>query len=102
LKLKELYKYHPGNKKNDWQAYKLITCLDGWNGQYPVSVMQNAVKNIVGIYEFVKPKDSTWLMHAVDYCMTKSVDSLKGDVKNIAVLIRVFKGLQFNFVKKAD
>ena len=44
--------------------------------------------------------DGSWRMKPVDYYLTNSVDSLKGDEKNIAVLIRSFKGLPLDYIKK--
>lgn len=78
---------------------KLVTCLANWNGQDPVSVVQNAIRHNVGIYGFAKPMDGSWRMKPVDYYLTKSIDSLKGDEKNIAVLIRAFKGLPLDYIK---
>jgi hypothetical protein len=39
-------------------------------------------------------------MPPVEYYLSKSVDSLKGDERNIALLARAFNNLSFNYVKK--
>jgi hypothetical protein len=78
---------------------RLVTCLANWNGQDPAKVIPAAIKEQVGLYGFTKPVSGT-LMPPVDYYLTKSVDSLKGDERNIAVLARAFKNLPIDYVKK--
>ena len=78
---------------------RLITCLANWNGQDPSVVIPAAIKDKVGLYGFTKPVQGS-MMPPVDYYLSKSVDSLKGDEKNIAVLVRAYKNLPFDYVKK--
>ncbi len=78
---------------------KLITCLANWNKQDPAEVVPAAINEKVGLYGFTKPNAGS-MMTPVDYYLSKSVDSLKGDEKNIAVLARAYNNLPFNYVKK--
>jgi hypothetical protein len=39
-------------------------------------------------------------MPPVDYYLSQSVDSLKGDERNIALLARVYNDLPFDYIKK--
>ena len=39
-------------------------------------------------------------MPPVDYYLSKSIDSLKGDEKNIAVLARAYNNLPYNYIRK--
>ncbi len=71
---------------------RLITCLANWNKQDPMEVVPAAIKNNIGLYGFTKPVEG-WGMPPVDYYLSRPVDSLKGDERNIAVLVRAFKGL---------
>ena len=71
---------------------KLITCLANSNKQDPAEVVPEAIKEKVGIYGFTKPVIGS-MMPPVDYYLSKSVDSLKGDEKNIAILARVYNNL---------
>ena len=48
---------------------------------------------------FTKPVLGS-LMPPVDYYLSKPVDSLKGDERNIAVLARAFKNLPLEYVKQ--
>jgi hypothetical protein len=77
---------------------KLITCLANWNGQNPVDVIPAAIKQGVGLYGFTKPVSGS-IMPPVDHYLSVSIDSLKGDELNIAVLARSFNGLPLNYVK---
>jgi Hypothetical glycosyl hydrolase 6 len=78
---------------------RLVTCLANWNGQDPVKVIPAAIKENVGLYGFTKP---VWgsLMPPIEYYLSLPVDSLKGDEKNIAVLIRAYKNLPLDYVRK--
>ena len=38
-------------------------------------------------------------MPPVDTYLTKSIDSLKGDERNIAILARAYKGLSYDYIK---
>ena len=78
---------------------RLVTCLANWNGQDPTKIIPAAIKENVGVYGFTKPVLGS-LMPPVDYYLSKPVDSLKGDERNIAVLARAFKNLPFEYVKK--
>jgi hypothetical protein len=78
---------------------ELITCLANWNKQNPAEVVPAAIKANVGLYGFTKPVKGS-LMPPVDYYLSGSVDSMKGDEKNIAVLVRAYKGLPFDYIKK--
>ena len=78
---------------------RLVTCLANWNGQDPAKVIPAAIKENVGLYGFTKPVSGS-IMPPVDYYLSKPVDSLKGDERNIAVLARAFKNLPFEYVKK--
>jgi hypothetical protein len=71
---------------------KLITCLANWNGQNPVEIVPAAVKQGVGLYGFTKPVAGS-LMPPIDYYLSKSLDQLKGDELNIAVLARTYREL---------
>ncbi len=78
---------------------RLVTCLANWNGQDPAKVIPAAIKENVGLYGFTKPVIGS-LMPPVDYYLSLPVDSLKGDEKNIAVLVRAYKNLPLDYVKK--
>jgi len=78
---------------------KLITCLANWNKRDPAAVVPAAIKANVGLYGFTKPVEGS-LMPPVDYYLSSSVESMKGDEKNIAVLARAYKNLPLNYVKK--
>jgi hypothetical protein len=78
---------------------KLITCLANWNGQDPSIVIPAAIKENVGLYGFTKPVKGS-MMLPVDYYLKKPVEKLKGDEKNIAVLVRAFNNLPFTYIKK--
>jgi hypothetical protein len=73
--------------------------LARWNGQDPVKIVPAAIKGNVGLYGFTKPVIGS-MMPPVDYYLSKSVDSLKGDEQNIAVLARAFNQLPFEFIKR--
>ena len=77
---------------------RLVTCLANWNGQDPAKVIPAAIKAKVGLYGFTKPVSGS-LMPPVEYYLSKSVDSLKGDERNIAVLARAYNNLSINYVK---
>ena len=48
---------------------------------------------------FTKPVSGS-MMPPVDYYLSKLIDRLKGDERNIAVLDRVYNNLPFDYVKK--
>ena len=78
---------------------KLITCLANWNKQNPAEVVPSAIQAGVGLYGFTKPVIGPYLL-PVDYYLSNSVDSLKGDEQNIAVLARTYNNLPLYYVKK--
>ncbi len=78
---------------------RLITCLANWNKQNPAEVIPAAIKANVGLYGFTKPVAGS-IMPPVDYYLSQSVDSLKGDERNIALLARVYNDLPFDYIKK--
>jgi len=86
-------------RKSVGKQTRLITCLANWNKQDPTKVVPHAIKEKVGLYGFTKPTVGS-LMPPVDYYLSKSIDQLKGDERNIAVLARAFNNLPFDFVKK--
>ena len=77
---------------------KLITCLASWNQQDPIKAVSHAIKAKVGLYGFTKPVIGSSML-PVDAYLTESIDSLKGDVRNIAILARVYKGLSYDYIK---
>jgi len=77
---------------------KLITCLANWNQQDPTKVIPYAIKAKVGLYGFTKPVIGS-MMPPIDYYLSKPIDNLKGDEKNIAVLARAYNNLAFEFIK---
>jgi len=78
---------------------RLVTCLANWNGQDPAKVIPAAIRENVGLYGFTKPVLGS-MMPPVDYYLSKPVDSLKGDERNIAVLARAYNHLPFDYVRK--
>jgi hypothetical protein len=78
---------------------KLITCLANWNGQNPVEVIPDAIQRKVGLYGFTKPILGS-IMPPVDTYLMASIDTLKGDALNIAVLARTYNNLPLDYVKK--
>jgi hypothetical protein len=79
---------------------KLITCLANWNGQNPLETVPDALSRGVGLYGFTKPAPGSSMMPPVDYYLSASVDTLKGDALNIAVLARCFNNLPLDYVKR--
>jgi hypothetical protein len=77
---------------------KLITCLANWNGQNPLETVPEALSRGVGLYGFTKPVSGS-IMPPVNYYLSTSIDTLKGDALNIAILARCFNNLPFNYVK---
>lgn len=78
---------------------RLITCLANWNGQDPTKIVPAAIKEKVGLYGFTKPAVGS-MMPPIDYYLSKSVESLKADERNIAVLVRAYNNLAPDYVKK--
>jgi hypothetical protein len=77
---------------------RLVTCLANWNKQDPAQIVPDAIKRKVGLYGFTKPVKGS-IMPPVDYYLSKSIDSFKGDERNIAVLARAYNDLPYNYVK---
>lgn len=76
---------------------KLLNCLALWNRANPVEVIP-AVKQLkVGLYGFTKPQANS-LPPSMDWYFTKPVEEFDGDAKNIAAMLRYFKGLSFEYV----
>jgi hypothetical protein len=78
---------------------KLITCLANWNGQNPLKTVPDALSQGVGLYGFAKPAPGGSILPPVDHYLSASVDTLKGDARNIAVLARCFNKLPLDYVK---
>lgn len=78
---------------------QLITCLANWNKQDPTEVVPMAIKEKVGLYGFTKPVDGPYML-PVDYYLSKPIDSLMGDERNIAVLARTYNNLPLDYVKE--
>ena len=70
---------------------ELITCLAAWNGQDPVNVAAHAVESGVALYGFTKPLVG-YMMPPVEMYLDHSVETFRGDNRNIAVLARAFAG----------
>lgn len=79
---------------------RLVTCLANWNGQDPAKIIPAAIKENVGLYGFTKPVLGS-IMPPVDYYLSRAVDSLRGDERNIAVLARAYKNLPLDYIKKS-
>ena len=78
---------------------KSITCLANWNNQDPLIVIPAAIKSGVAVYGFTKPTAGPY-MPPVDEYLKKPVTSFTGDDKNLAALVRSFKGLPMTYVKQ--
>ena len=69
---------------------RLITCLANWNGQDPLKIVPAAQAEGIGLYGFTKPGPDSLV--PLDDVLSRPVSDLKGDQKNIAVLMRAFRG----------
>jgi hypothetical protein len=78
---------------------RLITCLANWNKQDAATIVPEAIKANIGLYGFTKPTVNS-LLPPVDYFLSKPFDSLQGDERNIAALVRAYLGLSPDVVKK--
>jgi hypothetical protein len=78
---------------------RLVTCLANWNRQDPAKIIPAAIKEKVGLYGFTKPVLGS-MMPPVDYYLSKSIDSLKADERNIGALARVYNNLPLDYVNK--
>jgi alpha-L-fucosidase len=70
---------------------RLITCLANWNKQDPLKIVPAALQEGIGVYGFVKPGSNS-LPISIEACLSRPIESFKGDDRNIAVLARVFNG----------
>ena len=77
---------------------RLVTCLANWNGQDAAKVIPAALKENVGLYGFTKPVQGS-MMPPVDYYLSKSIDSLKADERNIGALVRTYNNLPLSYIK---
>jgi hypothetical protein len=78
---------------------QLMTCLARWNQQDPLEVVSHATNAGVGLYGFTRPVVGN-MMKPVDYYLSKPVEELEADEKNIAIFARTYNGLQPEFLKK--
>lgn len=72
---------------------KLISCLAAWNGKDPSKVIPEAHKNGIGLYGFTAPSPGKGGLVNLDKFMTKSIEELKGDERNISALARTYHGV---------
>ena len=77
---------------------RLITCLAGWNKQDAKTVVVDAIKSGVGLYGFAKPNANS-LLPPAGYYLSKPIDSLTGDNRNIATFASVYNDLGIDYVK---
>jgi hypothetical protein len=77
---------------------KFITCLARWNGQNPLETVPEALSQNVGLFGFAHPVVGS-LMKPVSYYLSASLDTLRGDELNIAVLARCFNNLPIEVSK---
>jgi Hypothetical glycosyl hydrolase 6 len=78
---------------------RLVTCLANWNGQDAAEVIPAAIKEEVGLYGFTKPILGS-SMPPMDYYLDKCIDSLKGDERNIGLLVRAYNNLAKDYVRR--
>ena len=76
---------------------RLITCLANWNQQDATVVVPAALKEGIGLFGFAKPGADSLL--PLKSLLTHSVDKLKGDDRNIAVLARAYHGASISSVR---
>jgi len=77
---------------------KLITCPASWNQQYPLEAVSHAIKSKIGLYGFAKPVIGSSML-PVDVYLTRPMDSMKGNERNIAILARAYKDLPYDYIK---
>ncbi len=77
---------------------RMITCLAAWNKRDPSVVVPAALKEGIGLYGFGKPGPNS-LLELPD--LTHPVQTLQGDVKNLAVLSRAYLGVPVDSVRNA-
>ncbi len=78
---------------------RLVTCLANWNKQDPAEIIPAALKENIGLYGFTKPVAGS-MMLPIEYYLSKSIDSLKADERNIGALVRVYNNLPLSYVNK--
>ncbi len=78
---------------------RLLTCLANWNKQDAAEIVPGAIKANIGLYGFTKPGANS-LLPPIDSYLSKSLDSFKGDDRNIAALARAYKELPSGYIKK--
>jgi len=61
-------------------------------------VVVDAIKSGVGLYGFAKPNANS-LLPSADYYLSKPIDSLTGDNRNIATFARVYNNLGMEYIK---
>ncbi len=76
---------------------RLITCLANWNKQDATTVVPAALKESIGLYGFAKPGADSLL--PLESLLIRSVQELKGDDRNIAVLARAYHGVSVTSVR---
>ncbi len=76
---------------------RLITCLANWNRQDATSVVPAALKEGVGLYGFAKPDANS--LRPLESLLISPVNKLKGDDRNIAVLVRAYHGVSITSVR---
>ena len=74
-----------------------MTCLARWNQQNPLEVVSHAVKSDVGLNGFTRPVVGN-MMKPVDYYLSRPVNKLEEDAKNIAVFARTYNDLPSDYV----
>jgi hypothetical protein len=72
---------------------KLISCLAAWNGKDPSTVIPEAHKHGVGLYGFTAPSPGKGGLVNLEKFMTKPIEELKGDERNISALARTYHGV---------
>jgi hypothetical protein len=70
---------------------RLITCLAEWNGQDPAEIVPAAIRANVGLYGFAAPGPDS--LRPLEPVLARSVDNLRGDDRNLAILARVYHGV---------
>lgn len=71
---------------------RLITCLALWNQMDATKIVPAALKAGVGLYGFTMPRNESGLVPLANI-LSKPVDELGGDERNIAVLARAYHGV---------
>jgi uncharacterized lipoprotein YddW (UPF0748 family) len=77
---------------------RLITCLARWNGQDATKVVPEALAAGIGLYGFTVPRNNGGTVPLEDI-LSRPVNELKGDDRNIAVLARAFHGASIDSVR---